>query len=98
MDEALLPSTSPIQGVIIPGNDKVVVFAKKLQAAGFDVKPIRSPTVPAGTERVRICIHAHNTTEEVDSLTSCILKFMREAEIEGKSHHQHLINTLSAKL
>jgi len=59
---------------VVPGNDRVVAFAKKLQAAGHDVKPIRSPTVPAGTERVRVCIHAHNSEAEIDGLVQEILK------------------------
>ena len=35
---------------------------------GFDVRPVLSPTVAVGTERLRICIHGHNTMEEIMSL------------------------------
>jgi 8-amino-7-oxononanoate synthase len=60
--------TSPIQSVIIPGNENAITVALKLQQEGFDVRPILSPTVPRGKERLRICLHAFNTQEEVDSL------------------------------
>lgn len=32
------------------------------------VRPIVSPTVPVGTERVRVCLHAGNTIDEIDRL------------------------------
>jgi 8-amino-7-oxononanoate synthase len=30
------------------------------------------PTVPEGAERVRICLHAGNTMEEIDGLVSVV--------------------------
>lgn len=66
----LLPSTSAIQSFIIPGNDKVKSAAQHLQDAGFDVRPILSPTVPQEKERLRIIIHAFNSLPEIDKLTS----------------------------
>ena len=73
----LLPSPSPIQAVLIPGNRKCIELCSRLYSSNFDVYPIRSPTVPKGKERVRIIIHSHNTEEEVerlvDALTSEIL-------------------------
>ncbi|RKO93247.1 hypothetical protein BDK51DRAFT_44796 [Blyttiomyces helicus] len=47
-------------------------LATLLRARGFDVRPIRSPTVPRGTERVRVCIHTHNTEDEVVRLGAAI--------------------------
>ncbi len=65
-----------IQHVIIPGNDAVKDVAKKLQVEGFDIRPILSPTVKKGTERLRICIHRHNTTQEIDDLLQYIQLFL----------------------
>jgi len=65
-------SKSAIQSAIIPGNEKVKTIASKLQQNGFDVKPILSPTVPEGQERLRFCIHSYNTTEEISSLMACL--------------------------
>jgi hypothetical protein len=68
----LLPSDSAIQCIVLNSNEKARQAAEKLQAAGFDVRPIFSPTVPAGAERIRICIHSFNTLEQISSLTSAI--------------------------
>ncbi|CAG8535614.1 5173_t:CDS:2, partial [Ambispora leptoticha] len=75
----LLPSTSAIQGIIIPGNENVVKLSKIIQQAGYNVKPIRSPTVPPGRERVRICIHADNTKEQVLGLVHVIERFVADS-------------------
>lgn len=32
------------------------------------VRAIMAPTVKAGTERVRVCLHAQNTTQQVERL------------------------------
>ncbi len=58
----------PIQQVIIGDNDGVMALESKLLSSGFLVKGIRSPTVAAGTERLRICLHAFNTPTEVRAL------------------------------
>lgn len=65
---ALLPSPTPIQAVLVPGNARCARVAAALQARGMDVRPLRPPTVPAGKERLRVVLHAHNTAEEVARL------------------------------
>jgi 8-amino-7-oxononanoate synthase len=66
---------SPIQGVIVPDNEQVKRLAEYVRQQGFFVKAILSPTVPAGTERVRICLHAFNSCEEIDKLLKAIKSF-----------------------
>ena len=61
-------SKSAIQSAIIPGNKNVKNIAKQIQEKGFDVKAILSPTVPEGQERLRICLHSYNTTEEISEV------------------------------
>lgn len=63
-----LTSNSAIQGFLIPGNDQVKEASVKLAEKGFDVKPILSPTVPKGQERLRICLHSFNSEEEISNL------------------------------
>jgi 8-amino-7-oxononanoate synthase len=65
-------SMTPIQVVIIPGNAAVKRVAGMLQDSGLDVRPILSPTVPAGSERLRIVLHAFNTEEEVNKISRLI--------------------------
>ncbi|MBV6485696.1 MAG: 8-amino-7-oxononanoate synthase [Flavobacteriales bacterium] len=61
-------SSSAIQCIIIPGNNEVKKVAENIQKNGFDVRPILSPTVPKGKERLRICLHSFNTKDEIDRL------------------------------
>lgn len=63
---------SPVQIILCPGNDSVSALAGTLQNSRIAVKPILSPTVPEGQERLRICLHAFNTTEEIKSLTQLL--------------------------
>ena len=61
-------SQSPIQCLLIPGNDQARRVATEAQTANLDIRAILSPTVPAGQERLRLCIHAFNTTDQLDQL------------------------------
>jgi 8-amino-7-oxononanoate synthase len=63
-----LKSLTPIQVVIISGNDEVKKIALHLQENNFDVRAIVYPTVPKGSERLRIVLHSFNTSEEVGLL------------------------------
>lgn len=63
-----LPSETPIQVVLAPGNEVIRQLAEKLQSANLDVRAIMHPTVPRGKERLRIVLHSYNTAEEVDQL------------------------------
>lgn len=65
-------SDTPIQAVLVPGNERVKQLAAVLQAAQLDVRPILSPTVPRGGERLRIVLHAFNTPEEVNRLVTVL--------------------------
>jgi 8-amino-7-oxononanoate synthase len=67
-------SKSAIQSAIVPGNENAKRLAQQLQDKGFDVKPILSPTVPEGQERLRFCIHSFNSEKEINQL----LEFLRD--------------------
>jgi 8-amino-7-oxononanoate synthase len=69
-------SKSAIQCAIIPGNDKVKSIATQLQQKGFDVKPILSPTVPEGQERLRFCLHSYNSEKEITEVLELLATFV----------------------
>ena len=65
-------SKSAIQCVIVEGNDEVKSLAEKIQQEGFDVRPILSPTVPKGQERLRICLHSFNSKDSINKLVKIL--------------------------
>jgi len=69
-------SKSAIQCAIIPGNEKVKTIANQLQEKGFDVKPILSPTVPEGQERLRFCLHSYNSEKEISYVLHLLSTFV----------------------
>ncbi len=74
----LLKSDSTIQCVVLKSNTKARQAANILQNEGLDVRAILSPTVAPGTERIRICLHAFNTTNDINLLADT-LKYIRDA-------------------
>ncbi|KAG8864782.1 hypothetical protein FRB96_003368 [Tulasnella sp. 330] len=51
-------------------------LAAHLQRSGILARPITYPTVPRSQDRVRICLHASNTEEEIDRLISAALDWV----------------------
>lgn len=51
------------------------------------VRPIVPPTVPEGTQRVRVCLHAGNSFEDIERLVARIgewLEAMRGLTEQGR--------------
>ena len=67
-----IKSDSSIQCILFPGNELVKSVSRFLMEAGFDVRPVISPTVKKGQERIRICLHVFNTDEEIINLANAI--------------------------
>ena len=65
---------SPIQSILIPENERVKKAAHFPQENGFDVKPILSPTVPEGHERLRFCLHSYNSEKEISEVLQLVSK------------------------
>lgn len=47
------------------------------------MRAIVAPTVPVGAERVRVCLHAGNSFEEVERLVRVVGRWVKRAEAEG---------------
>jgi len=63
---SLTESTSQILAVHIGSNEKAIHVASELQNRGFDVRAIRSPTVPVGTERLRITMKSFHDEKTIE--------------------------------
>jgi 8-amino-7-oxononanoate synthase len=73
----LLPSETPIQPLLLGSGQRALEISQKLRELGFWVAPIRPPTVPVGTARLRITLTASHSEEQVDRLLealACSLK------------------------
>ncbi|KAF7314327.1 Aminotran-1-2 domain-containing protein [Mycena kentingensis (nom. inval.)] len=49
-----------------------------LLALGMNARPITWPTVPKGKDRVRVCLHAGNSRDEVDRLIAGMVEWARK--------------------
>jgi 8-amino-7-oxononanoate synthase len=67
-----LAGDSPIIPIIIGENERAVAVARELQAAGFDVRAIRPPTVPAGTARLRVTVNQGLSEEVLDRFVEAL--------------------------
>ncbi|KAL7431135.1 hypothetical protein ACHAXH_006320 [Discostella pseudostelligera] len=82
----LLPSPSPIQAIVVPGNEECISVCKYLRNEGnFDVYPIRSPTVAKGKERIRIVLHSHNHEDQVRELSKMLVLSLRQLIINRRA-------------
>jgi 8-amino-7-oxononanoate synthase len=72
---SFIESYSPVQGIMVGDNFRTKGLATHLFDNGFFVRPIVSPTVPVGKERIRICIHSFNTTQQIDQLIDNVKKY-----------------------
>ena len=64
--------SGPIVPIVFGDADRTMEVAAKVQAAGFDVRGVRPPTVPQGSSRLRIVIHADHTRAQLDSLAAAL--------------------------
>ncbi|KAF7509341.1 hypothetical protein GJ744_008064 [Endocarpon pusillum] len=69
-------------------------LAQYCQRAGFVVRAIVAPTVPEGFERVRVCLHAANTSAQAEKFVQIL-----QTWIEQESHKsQKLSEVVGARL
>ncbi|KAI1760037.1 PLP-dependent transferase [Hypoxylon sp. FL1150] len=76
-----VPSKSPVIPVFTAYPRDL---AEHCQRSGYMVRPIVAPTVPAGSERVRICLHSANTTGEIDGLCKVIGMWIQDRAAAGR--------------
>jgi len=76
-DSLQVSAQSHILPFIIGANEDAIACAQKLGELGFHVMPIRQPTVPAGTARLRLSLHANLKAEQLLPL----IEFMKSYAI-----------------
>ena len=77
LETYFIPSNSAIHCAIIPGNETIKQIAHEIRDKGFNIKPILSPTVPNGQERLRFCIHSYNSKQEISEVLKVFATFAR---------------------
>lgn len=76
-EAALAPHGARVTGtqimpLILGEETRTMAVAARLQAAGFDIRGIRPPTVPAGTSRLRISLTQNVMPEDIDALAATL--------------------------
>lgn len=69
----LMPSQTPIQPLLVGGNEQALALSGRLADAGLLVPAIRPPTVPQGTARLRISLSADHTAADVTRLVAALM-------------------------
>ena len=75
----LLPSSSPIQPVIVGEPGRTVEWSRALEERGLMITAIRPPTVPEGTSRLRITLTAGHQEGDVDRLLAALAEVSESA-------------------
>ena len=68
----IMPSQTCIVPYILGKNDATLAKAKDLQEQGYYCLPIRPPTVPKDTSRIRLSLTADMTMDEVKQFVACL--------------------------
>jgi len=66
------PSVSHIVPMIVGASENTICKAEEIQRKGFYALPVRPPTVPEGTSRIRFSLTADITEHEIDQLIKLI--------------------------
>ncbi|HCR86030.1 MAG TPA: 8-amino-7-oxononanoate synthase, partial [Alphaproteobacteria bacterium] len=66
--------TSQIVPIIIGDTQKTIKISEVLEKEGFLVHPIKPPTVPQNTSRLRVSFSASHTKKQIDELAKAIIE------------------------
>lgn len=81
------PPQSPISFVLTTEPKPLAAYC---QSKGFVVRGIVPPTVPAGAERIRICLHAGNTVAEIEGLVGVLREWVKGRLEHGRGERARL--------
>lgn len=69
------PASSHIVPIILGDNETALLRAKQLQQAGYYIMAVRHPTVPKNQARLRLCLRADLTGDELAHLKHTLLDY-----------------------
>ena len=81
LEKHFTKAQAAIQCCEVGGNSRVKALSELLRDAGFDVKPILSPTVPRGRECLRFSLHSFNTPVQIREVLTILAR-----ALEGKDN------------
>jgi 8-amino-7-oxononanoate synthase len=74
----VVPGRDYVVPIVLGDDHRAVLAAERLQRAGFDVRAIRPPTVPPGTARLRVSIHADHEPALLNELANAVAQVVGE--------------------
>ena len=75
----IAPSGTHIQPIVVGHDERALRLAALMQAAGFDIRAVRPPTVPEGTARLRVSLTLNVTSEDTARMIDTLARVLREA-------------------
>jgi 8-amino-7-oxononanoate synthase len=69
-----------------------------LLTLGMNARPITWPTVPKGKDRVRVCLHAGNTREDVERLVEGVVEWAEDALIGWQQERMRMKQVSATRL
>lgn len=75
-------SGSQIIPFVIGESESTLLIADRMQKAGYDLRPIRPPTVAPGTSRLRISITLHVSEQEISEMINTLKITLTELGID----------------
>ena len=69
----------PIVPLVVGDADRAVRLSMRLAERGMFVPAIRPPTVPQGSSRLRVCLSAAHSPEDIQQLATCLCELWKHA-------------------
>ncbi|RLV58577.1 8-amino-7-oxononanoate synthase [Parashewanella curva] len=87
----ILDSSTPIQGIKIGEPEQTLQLANLMKQDGLWVGAIRSPTVPVGTDRLRVTITAQHSRSDIDTCIEALSKNHKQLTQAAIHHGEQML-------
>lgn len=79
----LAEPAAAIVPLVLGDSAQALRVATYCRERGFDIRAVRPPTVPEGTSRLRVSLHASNSEAEVDRLIATLREALADAPLKS---------------